>query len=79
MSPAESIRLLIADDHAIVREGLRALFATEPGIELVGEAGDGEQAIALARQLRADVILLDMIMPRKDGLSAISEIKQHDP
>lgn len=79
MSPAETIRLLIADDHAIVREGLRALFATEPGLELVGEASDGEQAVALARQLRPDVILLDMIMPRKDGLSAINEIKQHDP
>jgi NarL family two-component system response regulator LiaR len=79
MNAPETIRLLIADDHRIVREGLRALFATEPGIELVGEAADGEQAVALARQLRPDVILLDMVMPRKDGLGAIGEIKQDNP
>jgi two-component system, NarL family, response regulator LiaR len=79
MTIPQSIRLLIADDHRIVREGLRALFSTEPGIDLVGEAADGEQAVALARQLQPDVILLDMMMPRKDGLAAISEIKQHNP
>jgi two-component system, NarL family, response regulator LiaR len=76
---SQPLRLLIADDHAIVREGLRALFDTEPGLELVGEAADGEQAVALARSLRPDVILLDMLMPRKDGLQALAEIKQHDP
>jgi NarL family two-component system response regulator LiaR len=79
MTTSERIRVLIADDHSIVREGLRALLATEPGIELVGEASDGEQAVALARQLKPDMILLDMQMPRKDGLAAIAEIKQHDP
>jgi NarL family two-component system response regulator LiaR len=79
MTTQDRIRVLIADDHTIVREGLRALFATEPGLDLVGEASDGEQAVALARQLEPDVILLDMLMPRKDGLAAISEIKQHNP
>ena len=70
----EAIRILIADDHAIVREGLRALIATEPGMELVGEASDGIQAVDKALTLKPDVILLDMMMPRKDGLGAIQEI-----
>jgi NarL family two-component system response regulator LiaR len=75
----ETIRILIADDHAIVREGLRTLIATEPGMELVGEAADGEQAVRLASLLQPDVILLDLVMPRKDGLAAIAEIIQDNP
>jgi NarL family two-component system response regulator LiaR len=75
----ETIRVLIADDHAIVREGLRALIGTEPGMRLLGEAADGEETVRLARELRPDVILLDLVMPRKDGLAAIRELKQHDP
>jgi two-component system, NarL family, response regulator LiaR len=75
----EMIRVLIADDHPIVREGLRTLIASEPGIELVGEATDGAEAVALARALRPDVILMDLIMPVKDGLAAINEIKAGDP
>ena len=76
---SETIRLLIADDHAIVREGLRALIATEPGLELVGEASDGVQAVDKALALKPDVILLDMMMPRKDGLGAIQDIIHEDP
>lgn len=79
MSSAEQICILIADDHAIVREGLRALIDTEPGMELVGEARDGVEAVQLARSLKPDVLLLDLLMPGKDGLAAIKEIKQHDP
>ena len=72
----EKIRILIADDHAIVREGLRALLATEPDLELVAEATDGIQAVDKARALQPDVILLDLMMPRMDGLEAIAEIKK---
>ena len=78
MTDIETIRVLIADDHAIVREGLRALIDTEPGLELVGEASDGVEAIQLARSLKPDVLLLDMLMPRKDGLEVIADIKQHE-
>jgi NarL family two-component system response regulator LiaR len=75
----ETIHILIADDHAIVREGLRWLIATEPGMELVGEAADGVEAVARARELHPDIILMDLVMPRKGGIEAISEIKQVFP
>lgn len=74
----KEIRILIADDHGVVREGLRALISTEPGLELVGEAEDGEQAIALARQLEPDILLLDMVMPGKGGLEVIAALKGKD-
>jgi two-component system, NarL family, response regulator LiaR len=73
------IRVLIADDHTVVRVGLRALIATEPGLELVGEAVDGLDAVRKARSLRPDVIVLDLVMPRKDGIQAAAEITQEDP
>ncbi len=73
---SDSIRILIADDHAIVRQGLRALLATEPGMTLVGEAADGVEVVELARRLQPDVILLDMVMPRRDGLAALTELQQ---
>jgi NarL family two-component system response regulator LiaR len=76
---SESIRILIADDHAIVRDGLRALIETEPGMEVAGEARDGMEAVAQARHLHPDVILLDLVMPRQDGIAAIRDIKQEDP
>ncbi|MFI9844711.1 response regulator [Nonomuraea sp. NPDC051941] len=68
------IRLLIADDHPIVRDGIRGMFAGDPDFEVLGEAGDGAQAVELARALDPDVILMDLRMPRMDGVSAIKEL-----
>jgi DNA-binding NarL/FixJ family response regulator len=65
-----SIRLLIADDQPVFRRGFRALLDDEPDIEVVGEAGDGAQAVARARELAADIVLMDIRMPRMDGLEA---------
>jgi NarL family two-component system response regulator LiaR len=74
---SKPIRVLIADDHAIVRKGIRALLATEPGIDVVGEAEDGQQAIGAASRLRPDVILMDLVMPEVDGIKAIQHIVQY--
>ena len=64
------IRVLLADDHAVLRSGLRALLNAEPDIEVVGEAADGEEAVALAERLRPAVVVMDLSMPRMDGLQA---------
>ncbi len=76
---SETIRILIADDHAVVREGLRGLIASEPGMTVVGEAADGREAVALNHDLSPDVVLLDLVMPHKGGLEAIAEIKEENP
>ncbi|UCF96354.1 MAG: response regulator transcription factor [Spirochaetaceae bacterium] len=75
----DTIRILIADDHAVVRKGLLALIETETGMEVVGEAADGTEAVEMAASLRPDVILLDLVMPRMDGIGAIQGIREHDP
>lgn len=78
-SGIEAIRVLVADDHAIVRKGIRALLATEPGILVVGEAEDGQQAIAQAQRLAPDVVLMDLVMPGTDGLEATRRILAQQP
>lgn len=75
----EMIRVLIADDYPLVRDSLRALLETEPGMEVVGEAADGVEVVLKAHVLQPDVILLDLVMPRQDGIGAIGQIKQQDP
>ena len=75
----ETIRVLIAEDHAVVRAGLKALIATEPGLEVVGDVGDGLEAVIRAQALQPDVILMDLSMPRLDGINAIQQIKQENP
>jgi len=74
-----TIKILIADDHPIVREGLAAVLATQPDMMLVGEAADGREAVALAKTLRPDVILLDLFMPEQDGVAVIREVMEHNP
>lgn len=69
-----SIRVLVADDHPVVRSGIVGMLALEPDLEIVAEAGDGSEAVALARSLRPDVVLMDLRMPRLDGASATEQI-----
>ena len=76
---SDNIRLLIADDHHVVRGGLRALLETEDGIEVIDEAADGVEAVLKTRSLAPDVILLDLVMPRKTGVEAIEDIKEENP
>ncbi len=73
------IRLLIADDHAVVRQGLRTFLELQEGIEVVAEAADGEEAVAAAERTTPDVVLLDLVMPRLDGVAAIHRIREVSP
>ena len=73
------IRVLIADDHMIVRQGIHALLQAEPDIEVVGEAEDGREAVRLARELKANVVVMDLTMPVMDGMEATRQIKQSAP
>ena len=73
------IRVLLADDHAILRKGIRALLSTELDIEVVGEAGDGVEALAQAEALRPDVILMDLVMPNVDGIEATRQVTTRQP
>ncbi len=75
----ESIRVLIADDHLIVREGLRLILETADGVELVGEAANGAEALRLAQELHPNVVLMDLQMPVMDGLTAIERLRAELP
>ncbi len=74
----DDIRLLIVDDHPVVREGLHGMLSRKVGLEVVGEAADGFEAVEKNRLLRPDVILLDLVMPRMDGIQTIQEIRRED-
>lgn len=73
------IRVLIVDDHGVVRTGLRMYLATDPQIEVVGEGRDGQEAVALARRLKPDVVLMDLVMPVMDGIAATTAIRHEMP
>jgi NarL family two-component system response regulator LiaR len=75
----DQIRILIVDDHAVVRHGIQMFLDTDPVIQVVGEAEDGQEAVRLAASLKPDVVLMDLVMPQGDGIKAIAEIKQHVP
>jgi DNA-binding NarL/FixJ family response regulator len=78
-TPSQGARLLIADDHALVREGLRTMLSGEDGIEVIAEANDGQQALDVCRELEPDLVLMDVRMPVMDGLEATKKIKQEMP
>jgi DNA-binding NarL/FixJ family response regulator len=76
---SEAIQVLLVDDHAVVREGLRTFLELQEGIEVVGEAADGEAAVREAERVRPDVILMDLVMPRLDGVGAMRELRRRLP
>ena len=77
--PTKRIRVLVADDHPVFRRGMRAILGAEPDVELVGEATDGEEAVARALELRPDVILMDLNMPNVNGIEATRRILEASP
>ncbi|HKP53173.1 MAG TPA: response regulator transcription factor [Chloroflexia bacterium] len=74
-----SIRVLVADDHSVVRKGLRTFLSLHSELEIIGEAADGEEAVAMARQLKPDVVLMDIKMPKMDGIAATEIIRRELP
>ena len=74
-----TIRVLLADDHAVLRTGLAMLLNAQPDLEVVGEVGDGEEAAILAREIQPDVVIMDLTMGRHSGLEAIAVIRQAHP
>jgi DNA-binding NarL/FixJ family response regulator len=74
-----TIRILIVDDHSVVRQGLRMFLGLDPELEVIGEAADGAEAVRMARQLKPDVVLMDMLMPVMDGITATTQIRKELP
>jgi two-component system response regulator NreC len=77
MGPKKQV--LIVEDHTILREGLRSLLSTHPDFEIIGEAMDGREAVRIVEKLQPDIVLMDLSMPRLDGIDAMREIKTHNP
>jgi DNA-binding NarL/FixJ family response regulator len=75
----EVMRILLADDHILFRKGIASLISSRPGLKIVGEAGDGVEAVKLARETRPDVILMDVSMPNRDGLEAVKILTEEMP
>ena len=73
------IGILIADDHPVVRDGLRGMLSSQPDFEVIGEAPDGAVVVRLAAELKPEIVLMDLRMPIMDGVTAIREIKKFDP
>jgi NarL family two-component system response regulator LiaR len=78
-SKASKVRVMVVDDHAIVREGLRNFLEMLPDIDLVGEAANGEEALAVATRVNPDVVLLDLVMPVMDGIEAVGRLRAQSP
>ena len=76
---AERVRVLIVDDHSVVRRGLRMFLEDDPAIDIIGEAGDGEEAVRLATESRPDVVLMDLLLPKLDGIVATERIRRALP
>jgi DNA-binding NarL/FixJ family response regulator len=76
---SEKQRIIIAEDHTILREGLRALLSSDPELEVVGEAEDGQEAIRVVEKVKPGLVLMDLSMPRMNGMDAIKEIKKRSP
>ena len=74
-----SIRVMIVDDHSVVRQGLTMFLSLDDAIEIVGEAENGEEALALAQELQPDVVLMDLLMPKMDGITAIKQMRRDQP
>jgi NarL family two-component system response regulator LiaR len=75
----DPVRVVIVDDHVVVRQGLRAFLEAQDDIEIVGEAGDGEEAVRVVRDLVPDIVLMDLVMPKLDGVAAIREVRALSP
>jgi DNA-binding NarL/FixJ family response regulator len=74
-----TIRIMIADDHAVVRQGLRMFLTLDPSLDIIGEVSNGKEALEMARDLKPDVVLMDLLMPVMDGIEATAAIKRELP
>jgi two-component system, NarL family, response regulator LiaR len=79
MTQTNPIRVMLVDDHMVVRSGLSTVLAVYDDLQMVGQAGDGEEAVRLCEKLQPDVVLMDLVMPRMDGVTAIKNIKERWP